>query len=450
MKKLYIINLLALVLFAFSACKKDEKLSTNLDAIDQNNLPKTALDKWLDANFVVPYNIEVKYRWDPFELNLSKDMVPPLEDQVEPAMQTVTDVWIKPYEKVGGADFMKLNAPKQFVLVGSPEFNDDGTITLGTAEGGRKIVLYVINYFDHTNPGNVKQMIQVIQHEFTHILNQKAAVDPAFSLITKADYTANWYNFGLDEARSLGFITQYSRDNPVEDFAEMVANMLMMGSYEYNNIVNALPADPQTKLRAKEQIVVTYFKSAWNIDFYELQRQVQAAVQATAPVILGNSLGPNSLYTKFAASPSTETPQSAAFMTAWNAAKATMASNGFPLVKYDMTFTSDSKMTLRYYFTNSAGTTTYYGDTDYDLVFADREGGLVTLVPVSPQPSGTVYSNMQFVSAWMAPVDAYIKNIPFHLDWAPDVVPGSQGAKGAKAAFYKVSDPNSYLIGVLN
>ncbi|PUZ30139.1 substrate import-associated zinc metallohydrolase lipoprotein [Chitinophaga costaii] len=449
MKKIYVINLLVLLL-VLGACKKDEQLNANLDAIDRNQSAKTELDDWLDANYVVPYNIEVKYRWDAFELSLSKDMTPPLESQVIPAMQTVKDVWIKPYEVVGGANFMKLNAPKQFVLVGSPEFNGDGTITLGTAEGGRKIVLYVINDFDKTNTQKVKQMIQVIQHEFTHILNQKVAFDPAFKLVTKADYTANWNIPSLAEARSLGFITQYSRSNPIEDFAEMVANMLMMGSYEYNNIVNALPADPQTKLRKKEQLVVEYFKNAWNIDFYQLQVSVSAAIQATAPVILTHSIGPNNVYTTFAASPTTDAPQSADYLAKWTTAKTALSDMGFVLTKYDMTFKANNRMTLRYYFTNGAGTTTYYGDTDYLLNFTDQDAGLLTLDPISPQPSGTTYSNMNFIKNAMTASDAYIQGTAFHLDWGPGLPDGAKGAKGATGAFYKVGDNSSYLLGTLN
>lgn len=450
MKKVYKFKLLLLLLImaVIVSCKKDAKLNANLDAIDRNQSAKTSLDNWIDSNYVKPYNIEVKYRWDAFELNLAKDMVPPKETQVIPAMQAVKDIWIKPYEAVGGADFMKKNTPKQFVLVGSPEFNGDGTITLGTAEGGRKIVLYVINDYSKINTQSNKQMIQVIQHEFTHILNQKIPFTPDFNLITKADYTANWNIPSLAEARSLGFITQYSRDNPIEDFAEMVANMLMMGSYQYNTIVNALPADPQAKLRKKELTVVEYFKNAWNIDFYQLQAAVQAAVEATSPVILANPIGPGKTYTTFSASPSTETPQSPEFLAAWNTAKTAVATQNYVLTKYDIIFKANSTATVRFSFTNLAGTTTYFGDTDYNLT--PDGNGQVTFTPIVPQPTGTTYGNMNVILKSMATVNTYLQTNQFKIDWAPNLVAGSKGAPGAFGAFYKVGDPASYLIGTLN
>jgi substrate import-associated zinc metallohydrolase lipoprotein len=158
-----------IVIILVTSCKKEGTLNANLDIIDKNIIDKTSTDKWLDDNYLNPYNIEVKYRFDRFELDLGKVITPPSEVQVIPAMETVKDVWIKPFETIGGATFIKRISPKQFILAGSAAYNSDGTITLGTAEGGRKIVLYVINDFDKTNLRSVKQMVQVIQHEYTHI-----------------------------------------------------------------------------------------------------------------------------------------------------------------------------------------------------------------------------------------------------------------------------------------
>lgn len=273
------------ILMTLSSCKKEEKLNANLSIIDKNIIDKTPTDLWLDENYLKPYNIETKFRYDRFELTLGKNVTPPLESQVIPAMEMVKAVWIKPFEAVGGADFIKRISPKQFILAGSAEYNSDGTITLGTAEGGRKIVLYVINSFDKTNLASVKQTIQVIQHEYTHILNQTVDYQTDFQNISKGGYVANWTQETLANGRALGFITQYARAAPEEDYAEMSSNMLMMGRVVFNAIVSTTPADGQLKLKKKEQYVVDYFKSAFNIDFYALQTEVQNALNnITAPV----------------------------------------------------------------------------------------------------------------------------------------------------------------------
>lgn len=447
MKKIFYRSVLVFAIIAMASCKKEGTLNANLDAIDRNNPANTAVDTWLNDNYVVPYNIEVKYRWDAFELNLSKDLTPPKEEMVIPAMETVRDIWIKPYEKVGGADFMKINSPKQFVLVGSPEFNGDGTITLGTADGGRKIVLYVINNFSKSNRNGIKGMANLMYHEFTHILNQKLAFQPAFALVTKADYTANWNIPSLEEARSLGFITQYSRSNPIEDFAEMVCNMIVMGKPLFDATVDGLPEDPRTKLRKKEQLVVEYFKTAWNIDFYELQSTVQDAFDQLAPIVLKNSIGPDNLYSTFTAKPSEE-PQSADFLAKWNTAKTAMNAVGFKLTQYSFTYLAGNVVTLRYTFTNSAGTTTYFGDADYKYTIDDA--GVTKFTLVNPQPAGTTYSNMGVIKPYMTAVDSYIQGNTFQIDWAPGIDNSTKGLPGARGAFFKVGDPSSYLTGALN
>ena len=53
----------------------------------------------------------------------------------------------------------------------------------------------------------------------------------------------------------------------------MVTAMLSNDSVAYNNIIDAI-SSPQAKadIRAKEVIVVNYFKSEFDIDIYELQR----------------------------------------------------------------------------------------------------------------------------------------------------------------------------------
>lgn len=446
MKKIFKISLLALVAsIAISSCKKDETLNANLDAIDRNNTAKSDLDNWLTTNYLNPYNIEVKYRFDPFEADLDKDLTPPKESQVIPVMETVRDIFIKPYEKVGGATFMKINTPKQFYLVGSPSFNGDGTITLGTAEGGKKIVLYVINNFAKSNTANTQEMLHVIQHEFTHILNQKVAYDPNFDLVTKADYTANWNIPTQATARSLGFISQYSRSNPLEDFAEMTSIMLQYGRIKWDATINALTADSQTKLRKKEAFVVEYFKTAWNIDFYALQAEVIAATDRNAPALY-TAIGTGKTYTSLVAIPSTQTPQSPEFLALWNTAKTAMTSQGFGLTTYSMLFGANNLVTIRYTFTQGANT--YMGDADYTMAF--DASGIATLTLNAIQPATATYSNYAIIRTSLVGLANYIVNNKFRVDYAPSVIAGTRGLPGAFGAFYKSTDASSFIIGTLN
>ena len=63
MKK-YIVLALVSVLFGavLSSCRKDEPLDEN-SIIMMDNYVQNDFDKWLEANYVNPYNINFKYRY---------------------------------------------------------------------------------------------------------------------------------------------------------------------------------------------------------------------------------------------------------------------------------------------------------------------------------------------------------------------------------------------------
>jgi len=272
--------LLCLTVAVLASCSKDDDdLDVPLPDLGGETWAEGPTDTWLYQNFVLPYNIEVKYRFDRYEVALNKVLAPVREDKVIPVMEAIKQTWIDPYSQVAGEDFIKRLSPKQFVLVGSAEYNTDGTIVLGTAEGGRKIVLFVINDFEKKNKPEVKQMLHTIHHEFGHILHQTIMYPEEYKTITP-DYTATWYLYSLEDARSRGFITEYARSKPDDDFVEMIAVMLIEGKAGFDTIVETTPAAAQPLLRQKEQIVVRYFKEAWNIDFYTLQARAQAAINA--------------------------------------------------------------------------------------------------------------------------------------------------------------------------
>lgn len=450
MKKILKNGFVALtMLTVLASCKKEETLNANLDAIDQNIITnKNSTDIWLDQNFLNPYNIETKYRFDRFELPSGKNITPPVVEQVIPAMEMVRDVWIRPFEAAGGADFIKKISPKQFVLAGSAEYNSNGTITLGTAEGGRKIVLYVINSFDKTSLAAVKQMIQVIQHEYTHILNQTVDFSTEYQTVSRGGYEANWTQRSLAEAYSLGFITQYARVSPAEDFAEQSSNMLMMGRVQYNAIVATLPADAQVKLKKKEQYVVDYFKTAFNIDFYQLQGEVQKALFKISPPVLHRMIGVGIGYTTLTSNPTTDPNQSAEFLALWNAARTSMAAGGFVLSNYMLTFKTATSMTLRYTFTNASGTTTYSADADYTMAL-NTNTGVTTFTLLATQPTGTIYANMGVINARMAGVNSYFSTGSFRANWINQIIPGNIGFVGSLGAFYKTTNANSYFYGTM-
>jgi substrate import-associated zinc metallohydrolase lipoprotein len=291
--------ILLLCLFAsLASCKKE-----SLDKVDKipglggDTWETTPIDKWINDSLTEPFNIAVKYKWDQFELSLNKTLVPPKEDKIIPVLSAVKKVWLDTYIAEKDSLFMKKYVPKFFALAGSASWNTDGTITLGTAEGGRKVVLYVLNDFrvkgsaDYkpADSFNIKQMFHTIEHEFGHILHQTIMYPQDFKSISVGFYNSSWNNVSDANAHKDGFVTAYAESAPDEDFVEMIAMMLIEGKGGFDAIVKSIPAGTSSnnttqaravaRLRQKEAIVVSYFKDTWGIDFYSLQTRVRAQVE---------------------------------------------------------------------------------------------------------------------------------------------------------------------------
>jgi substrate import-associated zinc metallohydrolase lipoprotein len=290
---------LLFVLTAFASCKKEEPLESvdNIPGLGGDTWAEGPIDKWIFDNLTTPYNIAVKYKWDQSEIDLNKTVVPIKEEQVIPVMSAIKKAWIDVYEAEAGSLFVKKYTPKFFILEGSGSYNPDGTTTLGTAEGGRKVVLYQLNYFRTKDmPGHVpsdstvvKEVFHTIHHEFGHILHQNVMYPLEYKRINVGLYTTNWNNISTKEARLDGFVTPYSISGPDEDFVEMVSIMLTEGREGFNRIVNGITGTSsngttaevaQSRLRQKETLVVDYFKTVWKIDFYSLQAKTRTAVES--------------------------------------------------------------------------------------------------------------------------------------------------------------------------
>lgn len=277
MKKIFLIIAVVVSMGLYSCSKDNEKLNADDLRFGGDTWVKTELDEWIYNHFTKPYNIEVKYKWDRTELNMPKTLVPVKEEKVKPVMEAMEKVWIKPYVALKGEDFIKQMSQKQFVLVGSPEYNANGTIVLGQAEGGKKITLFVVNFFDKSNLTEVKRMLKTMHHEFGHILHQKKMFTPLYATITPDGYDATWFNYTDAQALPLGFISAYARNSVEDDFVDTLAIMLIEGKVGFDALV-ARAGTGAAALRAKETIIRNYMQETWGIDLTELQSKTQEAI----------------------------------------------------------------------------------------------------------------------------------------------------------------------------
>lgn len=274
------IAILFLTLVTLISCSNDNQVGES--QLDYTQPAKSALDNWIDINYLNPYNINVQYKWNQNTVDNSRYLFPPLIEKVQPALEIVQKIWLDSYKAIGGTDFVKKIAPREIVMVGGVNLNSVGTRTLGLAEGGQRVTLFETDYIDKTNRANIQEFLHTIQHEYIHILNQNKPFDEkAWAAITPVGYTADWYNYDIPESNELGFITSYARSNINEDFAETASVILISSKAEYAAFLAGIESPTAlAALKAKEALVVKYFKDAFDMDFYALRDEAEKNTNA--------------------------------------------------------------------------------------------------------------------------------------------------------------------------
>lgn len=439
----------------FSSCRKE-------DAVDISHLPnlggdtwsQTTIDKWVYDSLTVPFNIEVKYKFDEFEQSLTRDLTPPKEERVVPVLRILQKVWMDPYMKDAGDAFFKSLVPKQIVLVGSASYNSDGTITIGEAEGGKKVLLFEINDLDFNKRDQIIRMMHTVEHEFAHILHQNKLYDPAFKKICPGgDYTANWFNVSAADAHALGFVTPYASSGYDDDFVETISTLLVEGQAYFDNLVGQQGPDGQQKLRAKEDMVVEYFKSKWNIDFRQLQRSVYMALDELVPlpfVPLATDLGASGQYhtlyfgnADFAGSFHGNFDK-----TLGNVIKSIKNNLGDIADSLYLRFTHQDTLLLHWRFHPDDGSNSFYLA---DIRFHMQKGATGEMVFGQPiinvNRDGYNGGNADYYKKSMQPFFDYLSGNSFIAKW-PNGKP-DPFAKTQIGAIYQNDDASSYITGKL-
>jgi substrate import-associated zinc metallohydrolase lipoprotein len=439
-----IILILACVAIGLPACKKSDDLDKSLVGLGGDTWSKTALDNWLYTTFTKPYNLEVKYRWDGAELDPTKTLVPPDSTKIRPLMEMVNSSWIEPYIREKNAAFIKMYSPKQYMLVGSVEYNSNGTVKLGEAEGGYRVTLYDVNNFDKSNRAKVLQVLKTIHHEFTHILHQTVIYPKDFPLITGGGYTADWNNQPLADGLALGFVTQYARAAPEEDFAEMVSVMLTQGRGGYETILKTANTNV-TNIRKKEAIVVGYFKQTWGIDFTGLQTKIQQDLNSYSNPPVFSHIGFGKAFTAVTINPALVSGQSAAFNTAWETSKAALlkvnATALYALESVNVVFNTATTMQLKVGFRATGGTSTgtlYTGTFTYDVA-ANATAGTYGFTFTAADANGNV------IASAVKPLTDYFGTDTFKPKY---FYPAAANVE--YGGFQKTGDNTSFTFGTLN
>ena len=278
MKGRILIAILALLpVFSFSSCSKD--------SLDPESVIKTTsydnneFDDWLDVNFVAPYNIRFKYRYEMNESDYNYFTVPAQYEYSIIMAHLVKYLCIESYDEVAGITFTRKYFPKMFFLIGDFEYRNNGTIILGTAEGGKKILLAGVNYVNYclARPDLLNiYYIKMIHHEFTHILNQTVDFSTDFGQITGSGYVADSWSVEPYVSNYLanGFITDYAQHSDTEDFAEMMSSYITHDEAWWQEQLAAAGNPGAGYISSKLDIVKSYMMENFNIDLDELREVI--------------------------------------------------------------------------------------------------------------------------------------------------------------------------------
>lgn len=275
MKKLPIAALLALLLFGggLTACSDDTPCEPTI--FPTTPIERNTFEQWLETNYRRPYNIRFKYKLEDIETDLKYNVIPADLDKTAKLAIITKYLWFDAYAEVVGDEFLKVNAPRIIQAIGISGYirNEE---TLGSAEGGYKVILGKVNDLTDETIRNYETMtglyFHTMHHEFTHILNQKKPYNPSFDQISRANYSSgNWRNISTLEANRRGFVSSYAMQDAGEDFAETLSFYVTYSPEKWQKILDNAGRTGAPSITQKIAIVKDYAKTQWGLDLDDLR-----------------------------------------------------------------------------------------------------------------------------------------------------------------------------------
>lgn len=277
MKKNIIYILTALVLpLLLSAC--DEETLNPTSVIQPSQTVENEFDVWLEKHYLVPYNIEFMYRYSDIESSMGYYLTPADYNQSIALAKLVIALCLEPYDTITGSrEFIRAYFPKIIFLTGSPAYKSNGSIILGTAEGGKKITLFNVDALQIASIDASSNYFKTIHHEFAHILNQTKPYTTDFKEISGTLYVGDscWDTYPTDvSALTAGFISRYASAEDSEDFVELISIYVTNSQEKWDSLLAMAGSSGSAIINQKFEIVRNYLRDSWQIDIQELRDEV--------------------------------------------------------------------------------------------------------------------------------------------------------------------------------
>ncbi len=293
MNKLTISILLSLLLLL--SCSQEEEFGPSIFDVEDHLVEGSAsyeFDTWLRQVYLVPYNLDFRYRMEDVGSDMDYNLVPTSFEKAQQMAKLVKYLWFDVYGTVVSPEFLKENGPRIIHLIGSPAYNPiSGTILLGTAEGGLKVTLFRCNELDPTDVDLLNEYyFKTMHHEFAHILHQKRNYPVEFGLISQGKYNPLGWQYKTDsEAATLGFVSPYAGSQNREDFVEIIANYLVKSDTQWSDILelasqpgidmygDTIPddgIDGRAIILQKLEMAKKWLKDSWEIEIDSLRAEI--------------------------------------------------------------------------------------------------------------------------------------------------------------------------------
>lgn len=282
-QKVSALGVVALLSLMFS-CYDEEPLNVPVKQYPASDDP---IEIYIQENFIEEYGVAVRFKYVDRYVDPTKRVTPPRRDVVIPMLEFLTDFWIEPFIEVpSGEKFFEKHVPAEMVFIGSTIFNEDGTVTLGTADAGARITLTEVNDINPDNLDWVFRQLGTIYHEFAHIVHQRYNLPINWENISPQGYTSagSWYNLSDAEALERGFVSPYGTSSFNEDFAEFVAFLLYDPDFYETYIEdeeNCATLDcverneGRAMLRKKYSAVLAHYKQFTGVDLLLVREKIQ-------------------------------------------------------------------------------------------------------------------------------------------------------------------------------
>ncbi len=299
MKVLYKIGIILSTAFLLNACSDKETLDkiSVVDSLKKGEPRATKFDKYLEREFLKPYNIEVQYRLNDIETDMNYNVVPAKEEKAIKLATLIKYLCLDTYKNHSDKGFLEATFPKSIVFVGSSGYKSDGgSKLLGTAQGGVKIMLYDVNSIDVNNKEQLlDNFFNTIFHEFSHILHQKKHFSEDFEKISDEDYKGDQWNArGVwtkeNPAYAKGFITRYASNKPEDDFVEIISHYITLTNEQLIAKINPKGDNEEgfSKFLKKLGIVKSYLLNSWNLNIDDIRAEVQEKLKSLSSFDVDN------------------------------------------------------------------------------------------------------------------------------------------------------------------